>query len=327
MAAWLQKQKKGELLDLAKEAGLRNTDGLLKDDLIESLEKHLRDHQSSLGTKSAFSDFYGRLSPTKRDRVLVSVGGSEGDREPKPARQRRKTIKSEEDDADTPIKKVVAKTPRAIQRVASGVPLPRSPASAAKQRVQEFTGQVSKAMDEAGVSENVDAFRHQLSNVHSISLILLVLEGLAIQPLVLPWVNWFDIPANPSLRFPQTPIYGPNVYMLASQEYWSWITVWLTTSVGLPLLAAYFCNMTLGAKASFEKKFDPFTFHVVKAMVAWLVFGQGITLGLANSLTIRQVNSAFFGGYQFLLLGSAIGMVASVYDAILRGSSSVGRRS
>jgi hypothetical protein len=86
---WLQRKRKGELIDLAQKAGLPeyvvmdscsvfgwpacSADGYLKDDLVEMLENHLNSHETSYAKHPEFRDYYGRnASPVKRERSSPS---------------------------------------------------------------------------------------------------------------------------------------------------------------------------------------------------------------------------------------------------------------
>ena len=95
-STWLHKKRKGELLDLAREANLsecvpyslspsegsmlmsaRSIDGLLKEDLVHALQQHLEANEFTYGKLSSFSDFYKRTgSPIKRERVSPPDGSN-----------------------------------------------------------------------------------------------------------------------------------------------------------------------------------------------------------------------------------------------------------
>lgn len=67
MSSWLKNHKKGELLDLAEEAGLELEKNLKKDEIASQLEDYLKGNASSLSSNSALSNYYKRQSPVKKE--------------------------------------------------------------------------------------------------------------------------------------------------------------------------------------------------------------------------------------------------------------------
>jgi hypothetical protein len=91
------------------------------------------------------------------------------------------------------------------------------------------------------------------------------------------------------------------------------------------LFAAYFVNLTSKPKSRsshashFNYAFDPLTFNVVKALLVYVVFAQDVTFcGLVNLEHVARINSAVYGGYQGVLVGTAIGALVTLYEAIIR---------
>jgi hypothetical protein len=61
------------------------------------------------------------------------------------------------------------------------------------------------------------------------------------------------------------------------------------------------------------------TYNVSKALITWLVYSQGFRFGgFWADETVERVNGTLPGGYQGVLIGTAIGALASVYEAILQ---------
>lgn len=77
----------------------------------------------------------------------------------------------------------------------------------------------------------------------------------------------------------------------------------------MPLLAAWFVNLTDGAKS-----YDPLSFNVAKGLLAWIVYVKGGVTGYSREVVQRGVP----GGAQGLLVGAGVGVLASVYEAVLR---------
>jgi hypothetical protein len=115
----------------------------------------------------------------------------------------------------------------------------------------------------------------------------------------------------------------PNVSVLFSGVFWAPTTLWLLTSVVLPLVFAYFFNLTFTSPRPPSKRpkplreFDPLTFSIVKALAAWLVYSPSATFrfgGLYSKATVSVVQDFVYGGYFGLYVGSAIGVLTSLYD-------------
>jgi hypothetical protein len=64
---------------------------------------------------------------------------------------------------------------------------------------------------------------------------------------------------------------------------------------------------------------DPLTFSIVKALISFVVYGQGVNFGgLLSDLSIMRLENAIYGGYKGILTGTAITALVSIYDAVLR---------
>jgi hypothetical protein len=101
----------------------------------------------------------------------------------------------------------------------------------------------------------------------------------------------------------------------------------------LPSVAAYFFNLSAGAartgggggrgkKAAaagqVEYAVDPVMFSIVKAVVTYVVYAQGVTCGVVDPLWVSRINSALYSGWRGVLVGTAVSGVSAVYDAVLR---------
>ncbi|KAF2456260.1 hypothetical protein BDY21DRAFT_386670 [Lineolata rhizophorae] len=347
MSSWLAKQKKVDLTQMADQAGLPDHDGMLKDDLVAALDKHLRANASSLSANPAFSDFYSRGSPIKKERPSASSTAEKGsDTESKP-RQRRRTIKAKEElespTENTPDKAALAtRTPRAVQRVASRVPLPPSPAvvtDAIDRQTAIFRTRLDKAVAQSGAAEAVEYVREALSSVVGIEACALLAEAWGLQRETLPWRYAFDLPAVPLLGTRALPVRVPDFFLLVTSFFWAPSSLWAATSLLVPLLAAYFFNLSLKARpaaaaaaggkaatatsasasAAAESKLDPLAFNVAKALVTYLVYAKGVRFGgLVSDETVGRVDGAVPGGYAGVLIGAGIGALGSLYAAVLK---------
>lgn len=100
------------------------------------------------------------------------------------------------------------------------------------------------------------------------------------------------------------------------------MALWTLTSIVLPLAAAWFVNLTEGAGSGARggrttptvTKYDPLSFNVAKALVAWIVYVRGGISGQSREVVQRGVP----GGAQGLLVAAGIGGLACLYEAVLR---------
>ena len=104
-------------------------------------------------------------------------------------------------------------------------------------------------------------------------------------------------------------------------------TLWLATSLFVPILFAYFFNFSHSIRGQGVRtrstphiyKFDPLSFNVAKALLTWLVFAKGFRYGgFYSDETVLRVEDALYGGYPAVLIGAGIGALASIYEAILQ---------
>jgi len=119
------------------------------------------------------------------------------------------------------------------------------------------------------------------------------------------------------------------MFLLLTASFWSPAFLWAFTSSILPSIAGYFINLTAGTQHHGrvtrrsapvpDAVVDPLTFSVVKALISYVVYGQGVTFGgWINPVSIARINSAIYGGYKGVLAGAAISGIFSIYDAVLR---------
>ncbi|KAF2014293.1 hypothetical protein BU24DRAFT_212707 [Aaosphaeria arxii CBS 175.79] len=340
-ASWLQRKRKGELLDLAREANVPDAEGLLKDDLVEALQNHLGANESTYGKQPSFSEFYRRGSPVKRERssptdALVAT---------KPAR-RRTIVKAADSEEPTPEKALVTRTPRTVSRVPSRisqVDIPASPAQLAEVADQSFQAAKTKASelwDKTRIEEFVELARENASSVVFIQLAILTIEGIGLEWNTLKSIWAFDIPAVPALSLNTHNVYLPDLQLLLTSDFWAPATLWSLTSWVLPLLVSYFFNLTLRSNTRHKSStrqytIDPLTFNIVRAVLAYSAYhipttnpgvvgnpgpvaGSTPGWGPFAEGTVRTVRENVPGEYAGLQIASFIGVLLSIYDAALK---------
>ncbi|TID26791.1 Cupin RmlC-type [Venturia nashicola] len=336
MTSWLQKQRKADLRELAQAANVEDWEDLLKDDLVSSISEHLSNNPSN-ASNPIFSGFYARGgSPVKRDRGISVPLKEEGGLS---VARRRRTItrtstKEEESsplrgDIPEPSTALATRTPRAVQRLAERVPLPPSPQVIANMiGEQELVARnkIKAAWERSGTTELIEELQTKASTVVSVEALALAIECYGVIKEVFPLAYAFQAPAIEALGTNAFGVWLPDLFLLFTTFFWSPTGLWLGTSLFLPLLFAYFFNFTSQIKtprtraaAASVYKYDPLTFNVVKALTAWLVYSQGFRFGgVLSDATALRVNGALPGGFGGVLIGSGIGALASIYEAILQ---------
>jgi len=220
----------------------------------------------------------------------------------------------------------VARTPRTVS-LARRIPLPATPADvahavdrgtlAARQRI-------SSMYKDSGITEATQATRESLSTVTSVLFTVAAFELYHIRPEVLADRYAFTIPAVSFLGTSDYPVQIPDMFLLLTASFWSPALLWAFTSFVMPSTFGYFYNLTLGSAGrrkalSPEHVVDPLTFSIVKALLSYVVYAQGMTFGgLLDIASAERLNSAVYGGWKGMLVGCAITGLVSIYDAVLK---------
>lgn len=248
------------------------------------------------------------------------------------------TQKRSEDQRAVSSSSAVVRTPArnfSMAAAAARIPLPATPADVAyavDRSTVAVRKRVSSMYQDSGITEASQATRETLSTVTSILFCVSAFELYFIRPEVLANRYAFTVPALDLVGTPDYPVYLPDMFLLLTASFWSPVLTWALTGVVLPCLFGYFFNLsaTSGnkapgprtrarAQAAAETVVDPLTFSIVKALVSYVVYGQGVTLGgLLNEASIERLNTAVYGGYKGMLTGTAITALVSMYDAVLR---------
>ncbi|KAK2874992.1 hypothetical protein FQN49_001873 [Arthroderma sp. PD_2] len=352
---YLRALRKSDLVVLAELSKMKDFADLKKTELEVALDDHLSANRSSLSHEQKLSDYYKRLSqpprgsPIKREpkAEVSSLDGSV-----KRSTRARRSIKPKEeveatDDSDEASDKSTpppAEVPSATQtpaRPALKFPsLPPSPAvvtDAIDRQTTRVRKSVSEAWDQSGMTERTYTLRSWLSSVNAIQTLILSFELFGVLKEVMPWKYLTTIPATDSLNLPEFAVKIPDLFVLLTASFWSPFLLWITTSIALPSIAAYFININLkmsqsaahsaGARrtaaSSAQDKCkacgDPLVFNVSKALVATLVYSNGFNFwDLFSTESLHRVAGAVPGGQAGLMVGSALCTLGSLYEAILR---------
>lgn len=206
--------------------------------------------------------------------------------------------------------------------------LPPSPADVADLAEYETT-QIYAGLNDlytlSGIPEGIEYTRELCSSVTGIQTAFTLLETLAMGREVLPWNYLCELSGVRGLGWPTVAIYYPDLFALLSSNFWLPTLLWLSTSIALPALFGYFFNLTIrsvrrhGAVVSVARyTVDPLTFNIVKALATWIVYGKGVGTGFLPVWVPLTVNHALLGGYNGVLVGCYVGVIASLYEAAQR---------
>ena len=177
----------------------------------------------------------------------------------------------------------------------------------------------------SGIDDHIANLREACSNVTAIQSTFLLIEAFALQRAVMPLKWQFNTPALPAAHIPSIAVFLPDLFVLLSGFYWSRTLLFSATNVILPWILAYFYNLTIrdvkrgNARVSVARyQADPFTFNVVKGLLVWLVYGQGVSFGFINAKVAEDVDLAIYGGATAMIVSSVIGATAALYEAAQR---------
>lgn len=240
----------------------------------------------------------------------------------------------------------VARTPArnnqvALLQNASQIPLPPSPAVIAsniERQTSLIRSKISSSIQDSGIIESAEATRHTLSTVSSVHLAILAFEIYGLRREVLGDTHAFTIPAVTANFLPNFlhtsayPVKLPDFFLLLSSDFWNPTILWATFSLVLPLMASYFFNLSLttspkhGAGKVSRPVFDPvgyvldpLTYNIVKAILVYAVFVKGTTFGgWVDPDTVQRINGAWVGGWFSVLLGTGVGGLVTLYEAMLK---------
>lgn len=228
----------------------------------------------------------------------------------------------------------MARTPAPSRTLslARRIPLPATPrdvANAVDRGAMAIRSRATSLYNESGVTEARDATREALSTVQSVLFVVAAFELYYLRPELLKNRYAFTIPGVPALGAPPYPVWIPDFFLLLTSEFWSPALTWALTSTVLPSLFGYFFNLSTASHTSSGRgrprahapdyTVDPLTFSVVKALLTYVVYAQGVSFGgLVDPVSVLRINSALYGGWPGVLVGTAVTGLAAIYDAVLR---------
>ena len=224
------------------------------------------------------------------------------------------------------------RTPAAAKAlIPANVPLPPSPAQVAShidRQAARVRSKLNEVYKSSGLTEYADNIRDGVSSTASIESIAIVIELYGLINELLPKKTLFMVPSVHAVGLPEFPVKTNDLFLLLTADFWTAFGLWFLTSAFLPLTAAYFFNLTLKNKHGVVKhgkaahpaaQYDPLTFNLSKALVMWITYSRNASFyGWPAEATKARVEGAIPGGYQGLLIASGIGVITSLYEAVLR---------
>lgn len=232
-------------------------------------------------------------------------------------------------ESETPAKTPARASARAV-RSALNVEsaLPPSPA-VVSQAIDRQTAKVREGIEQAwtssGVLERSNALRACLSSLKAVEAIVLVLEGGSVLKELIPWRYLTTTPEVSAAHIPSLSIKVPDLFVLVSGAFWAPFILWALTGLILPLVAAYFFNLSGGGStrrtrsASSRASFDPLAFNIAKALLVYIVYAGHFTFwDVFSHYTVEKVGVSVPGEWAGMLTGTAIGVIGTLYEAILR---------
>lgn len=227
---------------------------------------------------------------------------------------------------------VQAQTPAVKDAIHNINVLPTSPseiAEAIEHQTRRVSTGVTQILRKADSEPILHHIREALSSVVGVESIILMIEGYALQKSLIPWRTAFSLPNLPFIG--PTTVEFPDFFILLTDIYWSRTILWALISFWLPLATSWLFNLTLRpathnhntrhSKTSHTPtwRFDPLIFNLAKALISWLVFFHGVRIfGIFSDSTVNAVLNSMPAGYIGVQIGSAIGMLLSLYDAVQR---------
>ena len=235
------------------------------------------------------------------------------------------------------MERVSARSARSVRSVIDSAQFaPPSPAvvtDAIDRQTTKMREGLEHAWTASGVLERSHALRAALSSVQAVEAIVIALEGGSVLKELIPLRFVTTTSAVPTVHLPSFAIKVPDLFVLLTGTFWAPFLLWALTGLVLPLVAAYFINLSWQAatggsqstrrtrSASSRASFDPLTFNVAKALLVYKVYADHYTFcGLFSNFAIEKVNVSVPGHWAGMLTGTAVGVIGTLYEAILQRS-------
>lgn len=201
-------------------------------------------------------------------------------------------------------------------------------------------GKATELWERTRIDQFKEIARENASSVATIQTLILLIEAIGLQWNTLETTAAASLPEEVSKHTGLLFVLVPNFTALLSSEWWAPATLWSLTSWILPFIFSYFFNLTIRAntnRKSSDRQYpaDPFAFNVAKAILAYsayrlYVIDAGVVgePGIARTIdyswgpfsaeTVATVRNNVPGKYNGLQIGALVGVLVSLYDAVLK---------
>ncbi|KAK5002555.1 hypothetical protein LTR28_011271 [Elasticomyces elasticus] len=242
-------------------------------------------------------------------------------------------------------------TTQSSQAWAPRPPSPISPAAVAdaiEAKESQLAAGISTTWHASRAHELLHRARAVLSTPAGVHLTFIALESIGLQRSIWPAHYAFSTPALPPLRLPSLPVSLPNPFYLLTSHFWAPALLWAATSFLLPLLVAWFFNLSVRARQPRsgggggrrsdalplppilqqqqlqqqqqqpKHPIDPATFAVAKTLLTYLVFSDEYAFrfwGAVADATVARVAQGVWGGWHQMMIGGYVGIFCAAYVA------------
>jgi hypothetical protein len=224
---------------------------------------------------------------------------------------------------------------RAISQAAQHLPQRPQQAMDVVQRAPSVLGErVVSMWQDSGILEQTQHTRALLSRMPAIVGLVSAVELFFLRRELLPDRYAFTVPAIGLLGTHDHPVYLPDIFLLLSASFWVPALTWLATAYLVPAVFGYFFNLGAAhspsnghasgrgrpssARTSTVYDVDWFTFSIVKAVLTYVAYGQGVTFGVLDPVALSRINSAFYSEWKGVVTGTAVTGLLAIYEAVLR---------
>jgi hypothetical protein len=187
-------------------------------------------------------------------------------------------------------------------------------------RANALVASARKVVQDSEIGDKAVGLRDRFSNVISVNATSLTVEVLFLLLTLIPRTYEITLPGVAALKVEPHTYIVPDLFVLLTTSFWAPFLTWLVTALVVPITNATLFNLvatTVTSKDGSERKADPLTFAVTKALVAYLVHYKGFTFGgLFHPKTVAVVGTSV--GRDLQLIDASIGGIAALWEGILK---------
>lgn len=208
-----------------------------------------------------------------------------------------------------------------MQQLASKIQLPSSPAlnRAVTSQKAYLTSSYKRFLKNSDIQGKASLLRQELGSVTTVQILILLFEAVGLSQHTSP-LSQATIPSIKFINNRPTVIRIPDLMAITKPNYWPASLLWILTSIAIPAFFAYFINLTYqnprprSRRTRANREFDPLIFSIIKGLVAYVVYANGAFHPGFSASTVKAVNDHVWGGPSTFIIGSAVGILTSIYD-------------